>query len=125
MMIREDNNWFYYKKILSWTIYGITAVIGVFTIYFIVEYFFEKTFESRGVQYVTYQGGYTSEPGSDPGPVDKSKWQKKSVDRSWNVPVFNQGVIHPLVAVTIASIIVIAIIGGIIVFRSQTKNPHR
>ncbi len=124
-MIKEENNWFYYKKVLSWIMYLSITVLGIILLYFIVEYFFEKTFESRGIQYETYTGGYTSEPGTDPGPVDKSKWQKKSIDRSWSVPIFSQGFVHPLVALTIASIIVIAIIGGIIVFRAQTKNPHR
>ena len=124
-MINDNNNWFYYKKILKWIVYGIIAVVGIFSIYFIIEYFFQKTFERREVMYQTYRGTYTSEPGAEAGPIDKSKWQKKSVDKSWSVPIFDQGVVHPLVAVTIATIIVIAIIGGIIVFRSQTKHPHR
>ena len=39
-MIREDNNWFYYKKILSWIVYIGITIVGIFLLYFIVEYFF-------------------------------------------------------------------------------------
>lgn len=124
-MVNENNNWFYYKKVLSWMMYIILTLAGIATLYFSIEYFFDKTFTPKGIQYESYAGGYTSEPGTDPGLVDKDKWKKKSVDRSWNVPLFNQGFVHPLVALTIATIMAIAIIGGIIVFRTQTKHPHR
>lgn len=124
-MIKENNNWFYYKKILTFVLYCSIAVLGVIMIYYSVEYFFNQTFTSKGVQYETYRSGYTTEPGTDPVLVDKNKWKKQTVDRSWNVPMFNAGFVHPLVALTIASIIVVAIIGGIVVLRSQTKHPHR
>ncbi|MBI9030595.1 hypothetical protein JEZ13_01135 [bacterium] len=124
-MLNENNNWFYYKKILSWIVYALLALFGTYIVYFIVEYFFVETFESRGEQYISYQSTYTSEPGSDPGLVDKKKWEKQSVDKGWNISTFYTGFVHPLVAVTIASIIIVAIIGGIVVFRHQMKHPYR
>jgi len=124
-MIREENNWFYYKKILSWIMYLTITLIGTFFLYSSVEYFFTKTFESRGIQYESYKGSYTSEPGTEAGPIDKEKWKKKSVDRGWNLQMFNTGYIHYIVALTIAFTLIIAIVGGIIVFRNQTKHTHR
>lgn len=124
-MIKVNNNWFYYKKVLQWFFYVSLTIVGIFLLYLAIEYFFEKTFASRGVKYESYQGVYTSEPGTEAGPIDKSKWKRESVDRGWSVPVFIHGYIHPLVAFTISFIIAIAIIGGIIVFRSQTKHTRR
>jgi hypothetical protein len=124
-MIRERNNWFYYKKILSWIMYVSITIIGTVILYYSVDYFFTKTFESRGVQYETYKGSYTSEPGTDVGPIDKKKWEKKSGDKGWNLQMLNTGYIHYVVALTIAFTLIIAIVGGVIVFRSQTKHPHR
>lgn len=124
-MIREENNWFYYKKVLKWILYVSITIVGVFFLYFSIEYFFKRTFESRGVQFETHKMTYTSEPGFEAGPIDKSKWKNKSVDRGWNLQLLNHGYIHYVVALTIAFTLMIAIIGGIIVFRTQTKHPHR
>jgi len=124
-MIRDNNDWFYYKKIISWFLYAVLTIVGTVAIYYSIDYIFRETFETRRDPYLSHQVIYTSEPGTDPGPVDKSKWKNQSTDKGWNVPVFYKGVIHPLVALTIAAIIVVAIIGGVVVFRSQSKSPHR
>lgn len=124
-MVREENSWFYYKKILSWVMYVSIVIIGTIVLYHSVNYFFTKTFESHGIQYETYTGSYTSEPGIEVSPIDKKKWAKKSVDSGWKLQMLNTGYIHYVVAITIAFTLIIAIVGGLIIFRKQTKHPYR
>lgn len=122
-MIENMNNWLFYKKMIKWFLFLIITMAAVTVLYFMVEYFFEKTFSLKSAQYQAYHTQYTSEPGKEAGPIDKNKWKKdNSVDKGWNIPHFVHGFVHPLVTITISLIIAIAIIGGIVVFRTQHKE---
>lgn len=122
-MIKNINGWIFYKKMLQWLLYAVITFAAVTVLYFTVEYFFEQTVMLKVSQYHTHQTQYTSDPGQEVTPMDKNKWKKNnSVDRGWDVPYFIQGYVHPLVTITISLIIVIAIIGGIVVFRNQHKE---
>ncbi len=122
----RQHKYFFYRKVFSWALYITGGVAALFLIYLIVNSFFEYTFDSSKTNYESFKMQYTSTPGSDPTLVDKNKWKKDKKDTSWNSPIFYKDFVHPLVAFTIAFVLVIAIIGGIVVLRHTQKNDmHR
>ncbi|OQY36691.1 MAG: hypothetical protein B6226_06150 [Candidatus Cloacimonetes bacterium 4572_65] len=119
----NTKDWFFYKKIIHLSIYTVLGIIGLYFIYNMVDYFFMTTFQETRLQYSDQKVLYTSEAGSDPGAIDKNKWKKPHGDKGWNAPILSDKYVHPLVALSIAMILVIAIIGGIVVFRQTSKLP--
>ena len=118
----RDHKWFFYRKLLTWILYLVGAILGIFLMYQIVGWFFDTTFERTSSKYESYKSQYTATPDSDPTLVDRNKWKKEKEDQSWNSDLLTKGLVHPIVAMTIAFILAIAIVGGIVVFRYSAKH---